>query len=137
MPIDYKFFNDPALVFIRYYGHITADELIEASQRFALEPDFVPGQPHFFDMSQITSYDIDFPKFLAFMANLAEIYPSGECEQLFVFYAPEGKPAEMADMARKPWEGSSSIFIRVAHTRDQAFDILGGERSDVLAHIEA
>jgi len=112
-----------------------ADQLIDAAKRFATEPDLKNGVPHFFDFSKVTGYNIDFTKFLAFMANLSDIYPEGHGEQLFVFYAPPGKPAEMAEMARRPWEGSKSILIRVAQTQEQAFDILGGERSDILAYI--
>lgn len=137
MAIEYKFLDNPALVFIQYHGHITADDLLASATRFADEPALQPNVSHFFDFSRVTSYDIDFTKFLSFMAKLADIYPQGKGEQLFVFYAPEGKPAEMAEMARRPWEGSKSTFIRVAHTLDGAFDILGGPRDDVLAQINA
>lgn len=137
MPIDYAFFTDPPLAFIRYHGHIVVDELINAANKFALEEENVPGLPHFFDFSRVTSYKLDYTKFLGFMARLSEIYPPDAEEQMFVFYAPSGKPTEMAELARRPWEGSGTILIRVAQCQQQAFDILGGDRPDVRKYMEA
>ncbi len=137
MPVEYAFFTNPQLNYIRYHGHVTLDEITNALQQFSREPALEHGQPHFFDFSQITSYEINYPKFLKFMAKLVDIYPSSGGEQLNVFHAPSGPPAEMAEMARKPWDGSETILIRITHTREQAFDILGGVRHDLLAHIKA
>ncbi|MDO6733065.1 hypothetical protein Q4555_00185 [Octadecabacter sp. 1_MG-2023] len=136
MPIDYQFLSNPSLAFIYYQGHITADDLICAATRFAKEPTLEPGLPHFFDFSRVASYDIDYPKYFAFMAQLADIYPQEDGEQLFVFYAPEGPPAEMAEMARKPWEGSKTAIIRAAFTLNEALDILGGPRADLVSLID-
>lgn len=136
MPVEYKFFTDPALTFLRYHGHIHVDELIIAAKRYAKEPQAGKPQPHLFDLSRVTSYDFDFTKLATFMAQLADIYPTSGGEQLFVFFAPPGKPAEMAEFARRPWEGSSTILIRVVQTSEQAFDILGGTRSDVINHMK-
>ena len=89
-----------------------------------------------YDFSKISSYEVDYPLFNKFMAKLADIYPPEVGQQLNVFYAPPGPPAEMAEMARVPWEGSSKILIRTAETQEQAFDILGWSRPDVVAHME-
>ncbi|MCF2903755.1 hypothetical protein L0666_02045 [Octadecabacter sp. CECT 8868] len=92
---------------------------------------------HFFDFSRVSSYDIDYPKYLAFMAQLADIYPQNIGEQLFVFYAPEGPAAEMAEMARRPWEWSKTTIIRTAFTLDNALHILGGRREDLIELVDS
>lgn len=56
--------------------------------------------------------------------------------QINAFHAPSGPPAEMAEMVRKPWERSDTILVRACNTLEQAFDILGGVRDDLLAHLK-
>jgi len=137
MPVEYAFFDDPALICIRYDGHIFADDLIDAATRFSREMAEYSCHPHFFDFSKVTGYTIDHTKFMSFMALLADIYPTRRDEQLFVFYAPPGAPAEMAEMARRPWEGNCQILIRIAETRAHALDILGGSRHQLRDHLAA
>lgn len=137
MPIEYAFFDDPALICIRYCGHIIADDLIEAATQFGAEMTEFSSHPHFFDFSRVTGYTIDHPKFMSFMALLADIYPADGNEQLFVFYAPPGAPAEMAELARRPWEGNSRILIRVTEERSHAADILGGAQQELRNHLES
>jgi hypothetical protein len=42
-----------------YNGHVVLDEIMTALQHFAREPDFDHGQPHNFDQSQVTRYQVD------------------------------------------------------------------------------
>ncbi|WP_093994906.1 hypothetical protein [Octadecabacter ascidiaceicola] len=137
LPVDYEIFADPTLVYIRYYGHVKTAEIMDALTRFASSYAHLAGQTHFFDFSKITSYEVDYPLFFKFMAKLTDIYPAEVGQQLNVFFAPPGPPAEMAEMARNPWEGSDKILIRTAQTQEQAFEILGWPRPDVVAHMEA
>lgn len=137
MPVDFEIFTDPTLVYIRYHGHVQTAEIMDALTRFAATNAHLAGQTHFFDFSKISSYDVDYPLFFKFMAKLADVYPSEAGQQFNVFYAPPGPPSEMAEMARNPWEGSDKILIRTAQTQEQAFDILGWTRPDVLAHMAA
>ncbi len=136
MPVAYAFFDAPALICIRYEGHINADELIEAGTQFGREMTEYVNYPHFFDFSKVTGYTIDHTKLMSFMALLADIYTAGRAEQLFVFYAPPGPSAELAQMARRPWEGNSKIIIRVAETRSHACDILGCSQKDLREHLD-
>ncbi|WP_049834560.1 hypothetical protein [Octadecabacter temperatus] len=137
MPVEFEIFTDPTLVYIRYHGHVKTAEIMEALTQFAPRGAALAGQTHFFDFSKITSYEVDYPLFFKFMAKLLDIYPPEVGQQLNVFYAPPGPPEEMAEMARNPWEGSSKILIRTAQTQEQAFDILGWPRPDVVAHMAA
>jgi hypothetical protein len=137
MPVEYTIFKSPQLYYIRYHGHVVIDEIMAALQQFSREPVFAHGQPHFFDLSQVTSHKVDYPMFFKLMAQLADVYPQSKGEQLMVFHAPQGPPAELTANLRKPWEGSETILIRVTDTREQAFDILGGARADLVAHINA
>jgi hypothetical protein len=137
MPVDYTIFTSPQFNYIRYHGHVMLDEIMTALQHFAREPLFAHGQPHYFDLSQVTSYEIDYPLFFRLMAKLVDVCPRSAGEQLMVFHAPPGPPAELAAIVLKPWQGSNTILIRVCGTKEQVFDILGGVRDDLLAHIKA
>jgi hypothetical protein len=137
MPVEYTIFTSPQLNYIRYHGHVVLDEIMTALQQFAREPAFANGQPHYFDLSQVTSYEIDYHKFFRVMAKIVDVYPRSAGEHMMAFHAPPGPPAELAAIVRKPWIVSDTILIRVCDTKEQVFDILGGARDDLLAHIKA
>jgi hypothetical protein len=135
MPVEFEIFTDPTLVYIRYYGHVKTEEIMDALTQFAAEGAHLAGQTHFFDFSMITSNEFDYPLFFKLLAKLADVYPAEVNQQLNVFYAPPGPPAEMAEIVRNSWGGSNKILIRTAQTQEQAFDILGWSRPDVVAHM--
>lgn len=137
MSITYKIFEDPVVVFIRYVGHVTLHDVTTALEQFAKEGAAYQGQPHFFDFSQVTSYKIDYIEFFTFMGRLADVYPFSAGEHLFVFFAPDGPPADLSEILRKPYANSSTILLRTARTRDQALDILGDKRAEVLAQLNS
>ena len=137
MPVEYRILKDPTLVYIRYFAHIEPRDIINALKAFAAEAAEYAQQPHFFDLSAVTSFEIDYTEFFKLLGQLVEAYPQSAGEHLCVFYAPDGPPAQLADVLRKPYADSDVMLIRVARTREQAFDILGSTRSDLIRHMEA
>ena len=136
MPVDYTIFKDPTLVYIRYFDHVEPNDIICALRLFTTEAREYAQQPHFFDLSSVKSYAIDYNQFFKLLGQLADVYPQSSGEHLCVFFAPDGPPAELADILRKPFEGSDTMLIRLARTRQQAFDILGSPRKDLIKHME-
>ncbi|MCF2872770.1 hypothetical protein L0664_17010 [Octadecabacter sp. G9-8] len=135
MPVTYKIFHDPILVFIRYFGHVTLPDIAQALKQFSKEGANYQGQPHFFDFSRVTSYDVDYNEFFKLIGHLADAYPQSTGEHLFVFFAPDGPPADLSAILRVPYAQSPTLLVRIARTPEQAFDILGNERPEVLAQL--
>ena len=125
MPVDYDVLDDPPLVLIRYHGHVEMAEITRSLSQFAAEGRQHDHQTHLFDISGVTSYTLDYPEYFRLLGKLADVYPVGAPERLFVFLAPSGPPAEMVAALRRPYDGSGPIVIRVADTVDAALDILG------------
>lgn len=136
MPVTFKILQDPLLVYIRYSGHLVTSDIRDAVTQFAQGGAAYHGQPHLFDLSRVTSSDINYPEFFAFMGQLADVYPMSKGENLFVFYAPDGPPAALSQILRKPFEQTPTMLVRAASTREQAFDILGNEREDLREQLD-
>lgn len=136
MPVEYKIFEDPILVCIRYSGHIVLQDVTAALEQFAQEPTRYLGQPHFFDLSDVTGFSFDYPKFFQILGNLADLYPAKAGEHLFVFLAPPGPPAELAHQLSPPLGEENPFIARIAQTLDQALDILGHRHPDLMAHLQ-
>ena len=125
MPVDYRIFDAPPLVAIRYHGHVETHEITRALGTFAEAEQSYADVPHLFDLTDVTSYDFDYPEFFRLIGKLAEVYPPTLQEQFFVFLAPPGIPAELAATLRQPYDRSDTILVRVATTRVEASEILG------------
>lgn len=136
MPVSYAFFDEPPLIYIRYSGHVTAEEIKDVVHRFAKEPFHAPNQPHLIDLSSVDSYGTDYAEYFSLHALLLDLYPKKNGEQFMVFHAPPGVPAELGALLSKPWDSTDHVLLRLAETREQAFDILGGMRRDVATYIQ-
>ena len=136
MPVDYRILTDPTLVYIRYFDHVTPIDILTSLRRFKTEAAEYVGQPHLFDLSKVTSFDIDYPDFFKLLGELVDLYPASSGEHLFVFFAPEGTPADLAAELRKPYDGSHVLLIRHATTQSEALDILGTRRTDLIKTLE-
>jgi len=137
LPFSYKIFQDPLLVYIRYYGRVELPDVAKALSQFSSEVSNYHRQPHFLDFSRVTDYNVDYTEFFKLMGELAEAYPMSRGEHLFVFYAPEGPPADLAEILCKPFLDSPTLIVRTARTLEHAFDILGQQRPEIMTQMNA
>lgn len=127
MPAEYKIFQNPDLVFIRFFGHVDIDEITDALSEFGQDSRFRFGMPHYFDLSQLVSFERNMPKIMAWMAMVAGVYPADGSEQLMVFHAPPGPAFDLMVQIRKSWDGGPKhpVVMRVLQGQDDALQVLG------------
>ncbi|MEL6958545.1 MAG: hypothetical protein AAGL89_06285 [Pseudomonadota bacterium] len=126
MPATYKILSEPDLVYIRFSGDLAIDEISESLSTFAEDSSYREGMSHYFDLSDLTSYEQDQTKIMAWQAQVADVYPIGGKEHLMVFCAPEGPALDLATQIRKSWDGGHHpIVLRVFTDQQQALKVLG------------
>ncbi|MFN3642385.1 MAG: hypothetical protein ACK4TB_05595 [Gemmobacter sp.] len=113
------------LVVVRYAGLATVADTLAAAAEAMRDPAYALAPRHLVDVTRITGYERDFPAFFAMQARLADHVPAGRGELIVAYAAPTRAGQEMAQMARKSWEGSGPVIIRVAPDIAGALDMLG------------
>ena len=63
MAMSYAILPDRDVVLIRYWGHATVAETLDALHAYLDHPDYRPGQKQFFDVRDVTSVDNDYLEF--------------------------------------------------------------------------
>ncbi|MEL6958546.1 MAG: hypothetical protein AAGL89_06290 [Pseudomonadota bacterium] len=125
MPVNFRIFSEPALVYVRYDGYAWLQETIDASQACAADPRFRPTLPHLFDFSGVTGYEMDFGRFFKLQADLLEMYVPLDSEMLAAIHAPNRVAQEMAKLAKNFWDPVPGAVLRVMEDFDIALDFLG------------
>ena len=135
MLVSFQILSDISLVHVKYRGFADFASTLAAAQACTEDPAFTPELPHFFDLGDVTGFEQDFAGFFAMQAQLAAVYPPKETDHLGVFYAPVGPAREMAELARKSWDGVPHMVLRILDDNDQAIAVLGLSRDDRAAHL--
>ena len=77
------------------------------------------------DVSRVTGVEKNYFGLLQMQAQIVDsIAPKGS-ERLVIFYAPGKAGQEMAQLARKSWEGLNSVIILVQDDEAAALALLG------------
>lgn len=79
----------------------------------------------FCDLSAVTGVERNFPELLKMQAKIVEEMGPAGPELLVMFYAPTRAGQELAQMARKSWEGLDSVIVLIQETEADALAVLG------------
>lgn len=135
MPVAFEILPSLNLVHVRYDGFADLASTAKAAEACSQHPDFQPDLPHYFDLSGATGFEHDFVGFFAMQAKLAEMYTPFGSELFVVFNAPDGPAREMAELARKSWDGVPQIVLRIVQTEAEALALLGLSPTALAEHI--
>ena len=116
---------DKGVVVVRYSGHATVREGMEAFRAYAKHPDYAPGQRQLVDLSGVITFKNtpwDLLKFHALKVS-GLIVPGHET--LMAFHAPTDVTWSMANQSARSWEGVSTVIARVFAQEDAALSFLG------------
>lgn len=112
------------LMYVRYSGHATAAEAIEAFQEYLDHPDYAPGQKHLIDFTEVTGFEGDYTKLMELQARLVDTVMDGQ-QALFVYCAPTPLTQQMSQHSVTAWKDIKKVVVRVLTTEAEAMDVVG------------
>lgn len=135
MPVSFRILPEHNLVLVTYTGIASLAESMSKMAECAQHPDFRPWMRHCVDLSGVTDHEHDFVGFFALQAKAIEMFPHSMDMQL-LFVAPSRIGQELANMARRSWEGLDRVSVQIAQDEDAALSMLGiaGQRLAELGH---
>ncbi len=125
MPVSYKILPARNLVLFTYSGMVGIEESLQAVMEATAHPDHRDDMRQLCDLATVTGVERDFPALLKMQAKMLESMHRAQSERLVLFFAPTRPGQELAQMARKSWEGLNSVLVRVLDSEAQALAILG------------
>lgn len=125
MPVTFQLVPRRNLLVARYSGLAGVEETVVAAEAASRLPGFHPGMRHLVDLAGITDYERDFVAFFRMQARLGETYARVPAELVISYYAPTRIAHEMAQLARRSWEGLDLAVIRIFDTEEAALGFLG------------
>lgn len=125
MSVFYHVLPQSNVAVFSYSGHVTFAEALSAVAAVARHPDHHDTMRQLCDLSEVTSVERDFPALMRMQARMAENLLPPHGERLVVFYAPHPAAQQLAQMARKSWDGLDQVLVRVVAREDQALALLG------------
>jgi hypothetical protein len=139
MPVHFKILPQRNLVVFTYFGQVAFQEVSDVVAAAARHPDHRMGMRQLCDVSRVTGVERDFPALMKMQARIAEdLHPEGR-EMLVLFYAPTPVGKDIAQMARRSWEGLNSVIVLVQEQESEALALFGLPETSLtaLAALEA
>jgi hypothetical protein len=125
MPATFQILPQRQLALFTYSGFVTLAEALAVVTAYAQHPDHQPWMRQFCDLAAVTGVERNFPELLKMQAKFVEtLLPAGR-DLLVAFYAPNRAGQELAQMARKSWEGLNAVVVLVHDTEAEALALLG------------
>ena len=139
MPVTFKILPRRALVVFTYSGMVGLQESLDAIAACVGNPNYRSSMRQLCDLSAVTGVERDFPALLKMQAKMVESLQPAESDLVVLFYAPSRAGQEMAQMARKSWEGLNSVLVLTQDNEAKALALLDlPERSlDALFKVQA
>lgn len=125
MSVQYQVLPRLNLAIFVYSGHVTLAEALAAVAAVARHPDHHDTMRQLCDLSGVTGVERNFPALMQTQARMAEDLLPKRGERIVVFYAPHRAAQQLANMARKSWDGLDQVLVRVVEREDQALALLG------------
>lgn len=125
MPVEFTILPQHNLALFTYSGLVTFQDSANVVAAAAAHPNHSPSMRQICDVSRVTGVEKNYFALLQMQAQIVDsIAPKGS-ERLVIFYAPGKAGQEMAQLARKSWEGLNSVIILVQDDEAAALALLG------------
>ena len=133
MPITVDILSQHNLVYVRYSGIMRVSETAEAFAEFAENPEARPGQRHLVDMTRLTDYDRDFPKFMELQAAKIETLAGHGVETFIVYLATTPVGRRAATIGRNGWPEGCGVVAVIQDSEEAALSSLGLPYTSITA----
>lgn len=125
MPASFQILPQRNLALFTYSGFVTLAEALAVVTDFGRHPDHQPWMRQFCDLSAVTGVERNFPELLKMQARFVEtMLPAGR-DLLVAFYAPTRAGQELAQMARKSWDGQKALVVLIHEEEAEVLALLG------------
>jgi hypothetical protein len=104
---------------------VTLDEALGAVAAASQHPDNRPRLRHLCDLTAVTGVERDFPQLFAMQAKFLEHLDLSQGEMIVAFLAPTPAGQEMAQMAKRSWEGLNAVIVLVHDNEAETLALLG------------
>lgn len=125
MPVTYSILPQRNLAVFTYWGEVKLCEPAAVVAAATAHPSYCDGMRQLCDVSRVTAVEHDAPALLKLHAHLADSLLARPHELVVVFYAPTQVGQEIAEMARRSWDGVSSVIVLVMVDEAEALAVLG------------
>ena len=131
MPVQFRIFPDRGLVVVRFSGDVLIEEAMEATQAYVAHPDYALGQKQLVDLSQVTSYEKDYVRFMEMQADKADRFAASGVQSLVVYIAPTPVSQEICTMYLRSWDDVDAVVPMIQHSEAEALTLLGQPETSV------
>ncbi|MCF8511861.1 MAG: hypothetical protein K9G43_10465 [Rhodobacteraceae bacterium] len=125
MSVEFRILPSRNLVLAQFFGHILLADCLASAKSYAKHPLADFRQNQLIDLSAVTSYERDFVKIMAAMAQLPDHIPQRGGEPMIVYYAPSRVAQEMASLVLNALSGMPGLAFSAVANEDHAMEILG------------
>lgn len=133
MPVEFHIFAQRNLVLARFTGHILTVDSLSSARAYAKHPNARPGQNQLIDLSGVVSYERNFVRLMAMMAQLPDyLLPTG-ANPLIVYLAPTPVSQKIANILMKSMAGITGVSASVVAHEEHALEILGQPEHSMAA----
>ena len=133
MPVTFQILPTHGLVYVRFDGEARLGESQASMQAYRHHPDYRPGQKQLIDMSRVTGFERDFPRIIALMAEVAEIFHQPGVEMMAVYYVTNRHGRDVARLVMQSWADIPGIVTRMTEDEAAALSILGMKERTIAA----
>jgi hypothetical protein len=125
MPVTYKVLPERNLIVFNYWGDLTPAEAQAAVVEAMQHPMAKSTMRHLCDVSRVTAIERDHVGMMKMQSRIIESLELNSQDVMVVFYAPTKTGLQIAQMARKSWEGLDRAIVLVQQTEAGALALLG------------
>lgn len=125
MPVSFKILPQRQLALFTYSGFVGLAESRDAIGACARHPDHKPWMRQLCDLSLVTGVERNFIELLKMQAKIVEDLLAVGQELVVLFYAPTRAGQELAQMARKSWEGLDAVIVLIQDHEAETLALLG------------
>ncbi|MEO0391323.1 MAG: hypothetical protein AAF218_10345 [Pseudomonadota bacterium] len=133
MPVTFHVLPHRGLLVVQASGHILLNDMVNATARYEAHPGFDPGQKQLVDLSAVTGFEADYPRFLAMQARKAARFDARQAQTLVVYVAPSPPAQRMATLFARTWDSVDAVVALVQHEPARALALLGQPETTLAA----
>ncbi len=125
MPVKFSILPHRALILFTYSGAVGLQESLDAVAACSAHPSYSPELRQLCDLTRVTSVERNSVKLLNMQAKVAENLRPGSTDLIVLFLATTPAGQQLAQSARRSWEGLNSVIVLIHDREDEALAMLG------------
>lgn len=131
MPVGFEILCDLNLVYVRYEGAVTVEDVLKLHQDYQSHPDFAPHQRQLGDLSRVALVDLSMKPLLKLQEHMLAAQDPRAPRTMIVYYAPSGLSQSIAKDISQFWDPFPTITVVTTTSVESAQIALGVDDPDI------